>query len=239
MRDSFTLVNNAAAGAWVADAAGNVALTPGFVVPLTELISSVMIDPAVGVAATFDFTLAGTYVAGDEVKLTVVSNETTRQLWRKTYTHIVQVGAVTVTNIADAFVLLMSADALATETPYTASNVAGVISITSKSDDAGSLQGFAYATSTAGTAVAGATSFTASEGQPDDLRDEGVAESDITGASYDTVRILYRPKVAQPFINSAGANEVEIYWFGTPGVNNGAGDAGNTGGADLNDLINA
>jgi len=232
-RDYFSLVNNAAAGAWAADADGNVALTPGFLVPLVDLQSSVYTAPVVGVAGYNTVTLASTYVAGDEVTLTVVSNDTSRQLWRKTYRHTAQAGAVTVTDIATALTALIAKDGEANETPYTATNVAGVITITQKNDDKNSLQVEVYTTSVAGTIVAVATATVISEGYPDDLVDRGIDAADITSATFDTVRIVYTPSVAQPFINSVGSNSVEIFWFGTEG------DGATTGGFALDALINA
>lgn len=238
-RNYMTLVNNDAAGAWAATAEGNVELTDGFVVPKVDLISSVMTSPVTGVAAKRTITIGGTYAVGDEVRVTVISNAAKRQQWRKTYVHTVVTGGTALATIASAINDLIAADGEAVECPYSSTVATAVITVTSKNDDTSSLEIETYTTSAAGTAVVSAKTFTASEGQADDLRDKGVEESLITQATYDTVRIVYEPKVAQPFIDMKGAKQIEIFWYGTVGTNNGAGDVANTGGADLNDLINS
>jgi hypothetical protein len=231
-RSYITLVNNAAPAAPAVTAEGNIALTDGFVVPAEDLVSSVYIAPAVGVAANRDITIGGTFAVGDVLKVTIISNAVSRQQWRKTYTHTVEVGFTALNDIAAAINALIDADGEQLDCPYTSEVVGPVITVTSKNDDTSSLEIESYTTSAAGTAVVSAKTFTASEGQPDDLRDKGADESLVTAANYDTVRIVYKPTVAQPFIDMEGKKSIEIFWFGA--------DAGTAaGGSALDTLINS
>jgi phage tail sheath gpL-like len=195
---------------------GMVDLAPNFVVSADELKGATFIAPNVGSASTGTVTFAGTYVAGDEIKVTIVSNATSRSLWRKTYTHIVVAGSTSVTAIATAVKNMIASDGLTDECPYNATSAVGVVTVTAKNDDKRSLNITGFTNSAAGTVAVSAISTTISEGQPSDLADKGVAADLITLASYDTVRINYKPKVAQPHIDSEGTIEKEIYWYGTP-----------------------
>ena len=211
-----------------ANTAGVIDLSPSFKVEKAELKSPIFIAPATGVAGYLTNTFAGTYAVGDEVRFTITSNAVSRRLWRKSYTLTVQAGATTVTDIAAAFAALISADVSA-ESPYaSATNTAGVLTVTQKGDDKRGLVGYVYTDSAAGTTVNVPTATVVSEGQPSDLVDRGVDAADINLASYDTVRIAYSAVAPIPFIDSVGATVKEIYWYGTAGE-----------GADLVTLINA
>jgi hypothetical protein len=123
---------------------------------------------------------------------------------------------------------LIQADGESLETPYNATVLGSVVTVTAKEDDKHALLFFVSKTSTLGTIVASAVSTTISEGNPSDLLDKGVPASEITLASYDTVRILYEPLVAQPFIDTKVARQIELFWYGDPGE-----------GAALETLINS
>lgn len=201
-------------------------LTPSFSVPAHTLKGAVFVAPAAGTARVIRFTFAGTYVTGDIVRLTITDNSVSRQMWQKSYEYIVQNGD-TVTDIADAFEAKINAEGA--ECPYTASNVAGQLNITSKQTEKKTLLGVEYTDSAAGTITAAIpTAGTNSEGQQSDLVAAGIPEDNMTLSSYDTVRINYYPDAAQPFRDSAGAKMVELIWFGTPGE-----------GAALETLINS
>jgi hypothetical protein len=214
-RDYFTLM---AEGHVPALLNGKVDLTPSFVVSADELKGAVNIVYAAGSVDSNDITIAGTYVAGDDIVVTIVSNATSRQLWRKTYKHTVQAGGEAVAVIAAAINDLIVADGKSNETPYTSTVAAGVITVVAKTDDKRAIQVSVYTNSVAGTITELLTPGVISEGNPDDLIDKGVAPSDINLTQYDTVRIKYEPEVAQPFINSKGANQVEVFLYTDAGA---------------------
>lgn len=207
--------------------AGRVLLSPSFSVDATELEGAIFIAPNAGVVTTETITIGGTYVAGDIVVLTFTSNATSRQQWIKRYKYITVTGDTT-TTIATALTALIHSDGLSAECPYDATSAAAVITVVAKTNDKHAFRSYKYVASTSGTVTLGAISTTISEGQPADLLDRGVPAANINLASYDTVRIIYQPTVAQPFIDSVGANSEEIYWFGTAGE-----------GAALETLINS
>jgi hypothetical protein len=205
---------------------GTIDLTPGYVVPETSLKKAIFVAPVVGAAGYLTTTFASTYVSGDFIRLTITSNLTNRQQWRKSYTYSV-VSGDTVTIIAAAFASLISAD-MGMNSPYaSAVSALGVLTVTQKGDDKRGLVGYDYTDSAAGTMVTVATQTVYSEGQPSDLIDKGIDAMAINLASYDTVRIAANPEAPIPFINAVGAVASEIYWFGSPGE-----------GANLATLIN-
>jgi hypothetical protein len=210
-----------------ANTGGIVDLSPKYSAEKAELKSAIFIAPAVGVAGYLTVTIAGTYAVGDLVRVTITSNLIGRQQWRKSYVHTVVAGGTSVTAIATAIAALIAAD-VAPDSPYaSATNVAGVITVTQAGDDKRGLVGYVYTDSALGTIVNVPTVTVYSEGQPSDLVDRGVDASDINLASYDTVRIALQVGAAIPFVDSIGATAREIYWFGTPGE-----------GANLATLIN-
>lgn len=213
-RSKFALLNEATNTP--ADTGGIINLTEKFLIPRSELKSAISIAAAAGVAGYLTITIAGTYAVGDLVRITITSNLTSRQLWRKSYVHRVQAGATTVTDIAAAFAALISAD-IAPGSPYaSASNVAGVLTVTQYDDDKRGLVGYVYTDSAAGTIANVPTATVISEGQPSDLVDMGIPADEITAASYTTVRIAFQHEVAVPFVDSVGAVAKEIVWYGTP-----------------------
>lgn len=224
-RNFFALI---AEGHTPALTAGNIDLSPKYVVAKTELTKAIFIAPAVGVAGFQTTTIAGTYAVGDELKLTFTSNLTSRQLWRKAYSYTVPTGGTAVGDIAAAIGALISADISASAPYATVGVVAGVITTTQLGDDKRGLVAYDYTDSVAGTIVSVATVTVISEGQPDDLVDKGISADDINLASYDTVRIALNVEAAIPFIDSVGSSAKEIFWFGTPGE-----------GANLATLVNA
>ncbi len=197
-------------------AAGNIDLSPKYVVPKSTLIKALNITPVLGVAGFLTVTFAGTYAAGEFLRLTITSNLTNRQQWRKSYTYTVVAGD-TVTYIAAAFEALVSAD-ISEISPYAlAVSAVGVLTITQKGDDKRGLVGYTHTDSAAGTMVNVPTLTTVSEGYPSDLEDRGIDASEINLATYDTVRIALNAEAPVPFIDSVSAVAKEIFWFGTPG----------------------
>ena len=213
-RDYFALLNGVSNTP--ADTAGIVNVTEKFSVQRSELKSAISIAAVVGVAGFLTVTIAGTWAVGDDVRLTITSNLTSRQQWRKSYVHRVLAGATSVTDVATALRKLVEADISATAPYASATNAAGVITITQLDDDKRGLVGYVYTDSAAGTIVNVPTATVISEGYPSDLVDRGIPAGDITAASYTTVRIAFHAEVAIPFIDSVGATSKEIYWYGTP-----------------------
>ena len=227
-RNYFALIAEGHTPLLAAD--GTIDLTPGYVVPKTSLIKAIFVAPVAPPTAAAGFlttTFAGTYVSGDFIRLTVTSNLTNRQQWRKSYVYSV-VSGDTVTDIAAAFAALISAD-MGENSPYaSAVSALGVLTVTQKGDDKRGLVGYEYTDSAAGTIALVSTLTVYSEGQPDDLVDKGIDAMAINLASYDTVRIAANPEAPIPFIDAVGAVAKEIYWFGTPGQ-----------GAPLETLVNS
>jgi len=223
-RNYFALI---AEGHTPALTAGSIDLTPGYVVPKSTLIKALFVAPAVGVAGFLTTTFAGTYAYGEQVRLTITSNLTSRQQWRKSYVYTVVAGD-TVTTIAAAMAALVAADISETSPYASATSALGVVTITQKGDDKRGLVAYDYTDSVAGTMVTVSTPTVISEGQPSDLEDRGIPADQIGLASYDTVRIAANPEAPIPFIDAVGAVAKEIYWFGTPGE-----------GAALETLINS
>jgi hypothetical protein len=183
------------------------------------LVDNAVISPAVGAAGDVEVTFAGTYVAGDFVRVTLTSQARSSQFLTKSYTHTVQAGATTVTDVAAAFAALITADITAglNDVIATATSALGVLTITQAGDDKAALKGVAYTDSAAGTVAVVETATTYSEGQPSDLVDAGVPAGDINLASYDTVKITLSADAAIPFIDSAGKTVKEIKWYGPVG----------------------
>lgn len=200
-----------------ANTGGIVDLAPDFKVEKKELLFAILIAPAVGVAESIAITFAGTWVVGDKITLTLTSNDSSPQKWIKAYQHTVITGATTSALIAAAIAAKITADGLLSETPYTASVAGAVITVAAKSDDTRSLDLTKYTNSSAGTITPVVTAPTISEGQPQDLMDNGVPADKITLASYDTVRITYQPEAPISGVNSVGPISKEIYWYGTVG----------------------
>ncbi|MHA2053560.1 MAG: hypothetical protein ACW99F_08185 [Candidatus Hodarchaeales archaeon] len=196
---------------------GMIDLSPKYIVPKSSLTKALFIAPAVGVPGFVTTTIAGTYAVGDEVRLTITSNLTSRQQWRKSYVHVVETGATAVNDVAAALGALVEAD-ISSEAPYASVSVlANVITITQKGDDKRGLVAYDYTDSAAGTITSVITHTVISEGQPDDLVDRGIDASEINLTSYDTVRIALNAEAPIPFIDAVGAVAKEIFWFGTTG----------------------
>lgn len=200
-----------------ANTGGIIDLSPKYSVEASELKSAFYVAPVAGTPGYLTVTFAGAYAVGDELRLTITSNLTGGQQFRKSYTHTVLAGAATVTDIALAFSLLLSRDVAAGQVYASAVPAAGVLTITQLGDDKRGIVGYVYTDSAAGTMVNVPTQTVYSEGQPSDLVDKGIPVGDINLASYDTVRIALEVGAAIPFIDSVGVTAKEIYWFGTPG----------------------
>jgi phage tail sheath gpL-like len=207
-------------------ASGKVDLSPSFVVSADSLLGAVSHVYAAGTARTLTITFAGTYAAGDIVKVTIVDNSESRQIWRKQYQYTVVAGD-TVTTIANAVEALIDADTLA---PYTASNVAGVLTITASQTLKNSMVGYVYADSTAGTiAYVVGVAGTVSSGTPAQAIVDGISADLITNSTFDVVVIQYNPSADQNFTDgTVDGKSMELVWYG---------DAGE--GAALTALINA
>ncbi len=198
---------------------GIVKLAPDFSVPEAALANatSINIGQVPGGAGSVAITFSGTYAAGDQAKVTISSNLTSRQKFRKTYTVDVVAGATTVTNIAAALVskIQREIDAGLIDYPFASvGNVAGVVTVTQKGDDSHGLEVFVYATSSNSGAIGSViTQTTISEGQPSDLADAGIPADKIVAANYATVLVPYNIQVAQPFIDLKGevATHLKIF----------------------------
>ena len=199
-----------------ANTGGIVDLSPEFKVEKSELKSAILIAPQAGTPASYDVTIAGAYVVGDQITVSVQSNETSNQIWLKSYKHIVQQGATSNNAIAAAIGNKIAADA-ANDAPYTVSVAANVITITAINDDKQALTGQVYTNSSAGTVVGVLTPAVISEGQPQDLIDKGVDPSKINLAAYDTVVIDYEADAPIGSIDAVTGNARELRWYGTPG----------------------
>jgi hypothetical protein len=213
-RDYFSLI---AEGHTPSVTNGFLDLTPEFVVEAdsTVLKDALNIVQVLGSPSSADITIGGVYAAGDEVRVTLTSNATSRQVWRKSYAYVVEAGD-TNNDIAAALNALIYADGLQVETPYNSTVVGPVITVTAKTDDKQALQGEVYTDSAAGTIVFALTPAVISEGNPSDLIDRGIPAEKINLVAYDTVRITYCPQVAQPFIDTPIGKSVEIYLYLTP-----------------------
>ncbi len=224
-RDYFALI---AEGYTPANTGGIIDLTPSYKVEKTELKSALFVAPQVGTAGFLTVTVANTYAVSDLVRLTITSNITSRQLYRKSFVYTVQAGD-TNDDIAAYFANSIAKEAGSLNSPFaSAVALANVVTITQQDDDKQGLIAYTYTDSAAGTIDSLPTLTVISEGQPSDLVDKGVEASEINIASYDTVRIDLHADVAIPFIDSVGATAKEIYWYGTPGE-----------GAPLETLINS
>lgn len=213
-RNYFALLNGSANTPALAN--GKINVTENFSVFQTELKSYVEATQVVGTAGFLEVTIAGTYAVGDAVRVTITSNLTSRQAWRKSYSHIVVAGSTTNDDIALAMANLIVAD-IGPNSPYASSvAVANVVTITQLDDDKRGLVGYTFTDSAAGTIANVPTATVISEGQPSDLVDRGIPAGDITIANYTTLRITLHSEVAIPFIDSAGVTAKEIYWYGTP-----------------------
>lgn len=208
-RDAIPFVN--VAGFVPSTTAGvGTQVTEEFFAPVGTLKSSVLITGDAGSPQTQDITIGGAYVTGDEVRVTVVSNDSSRQLWRKSYSYVVQPGD-TNDDIAAALSAQIAADGTFPEAPVSASVVANVVTVTAKSGLKNAFVMYEYTDSAAGTIVLGAVAYTPEVGTPDYLRSLGVPEDQIVLPLYDIVRIDYEAIVAVPFIDSKGAKEIELY----------------------------
>lgn len=197
---------------------GIVTLAPDFSVPEAALANATSINIAQqsGTAGYVEITFAGTYIAGDQAKVTISSNLTSRQKFRKTYTVDVLAGATTVTNIAASLVakIQREIDAGLIDYPFASvSNAAGVVTVTQTGDDSHGLEAFVYTASAAGTIASAITDTVISEGQPSDLTDAGIPSDKVVAANYATVLVPYNIQVAQPFIDSKGevATHLKIF----------------------------
>jgi hypothetical protein len=213
-REFFALL---AEGHTPANTGGLVDLTPAFKVGEHTLKSAIFIAPATGVAGIVEYTIAGTYAVGDQIRVTVQSNLTSAQKFRKSYLVEVEPGDDN-DALAAKLAAKMNIDVANTNAPFASAVVAAnVVTLTQKGDDKRGITSDEWTDSAAGTIVGAPTATTISEGQPSDLVDAGIPAEDINLASYDTVRIVYEADSAVPFIDSKGAQGKEIFWYGTPG----------------------
>jgi hypothetical protein len=197
---------------------GIVKLAPDFSVPEAALanVTSINIGQQAGTAGYVEITFAGTYVAGDQAKVTISSNLTSRQKFRKTYTVDVLAGATGTTAIAASLVakIQREIDAGLIDYPFASvGNVSGVVTVTQAGDDSHGLEVFVYTASAAGTIASAITDTVISEGQPSDLTDAGIPSDKVVAANYATVLVPYNIQVAQPFIDSKGevATHLKIF----------------------------
>lgn len=194
-------------------------LSPGYSISGESLrnVTAINIVAAAGTAGSDSIIFSGTYEVGDQVKVTISSNLTASQKYRKTYTvdvsKSIKKSTNTLTNraIADAFEAKFASEINAGLIDYPiASAVAstvgatGKLLITQKGADKKGLETFVYASSSAGVVASTISQTVYSEGQPADLKEAGIAADEITAATYTTTLVTLNIDVAQPFIDSKG-----------------------------------
>ena len=215
MRETIAIVSEAIP----TEAGGLFTLAPDFVIKGETLRNATAINIAeeAGLAGKFTVTIGGTYAIGDQVKVTVASNLTSRQKFVKTYT--VEVTSALAGNnnaIASALEAKFAAELGAglIDYPFSASSVAtNVVTVTQNGDDSKGLEVYAHADSGAGTVAIVVTNTTISEGQPSDLVDAGIPADKIVSAQYKTIIVPFNLEVAQPFIDSKGVVVKELKIF--------------------------
>lgn len=227
MRNYMTVVNNATA---ITTTTINGVVYVNINGTKTQIIKGQVSFPAAatataaGTAGTAIITLTGTFVAGDQVRLTV-SLPNSGQRLIKSYVHTVVAGGTSVTAIALALAALITADITAgLPSIATAVPVAGVLTLTQDTKLGAIIGGstpvnvVAYADSTAGVATVTGTATTVSQGTPADLIAEGVDPGEIALASYSTVLLKAKIDGAFPFIDSDGKTVKEIKFYSTPAI---------------------
>jgi hypothetical protein len=215
-RDYFALINEVTNLPAASGTPSKINVTAKFNPFRSELKSVISIPQVVGTAGTLAITIAGAYAVGDEIRVTITSNLTSRQAWRKSYVYTVPAGGTANNAIALAIANLIAAD-VNPNSPYASAIAAvNVVTVTQLDDDKRGLVGYEYTDSAAGTIAIVSTPTVISEGQPSDLVDKGIDPALITAANYTTLRITFHNEVAIPFIDSQGATCKEIYWYGTP-----------------------
>ncbi len=213
MRNYFPIL---AEGFDTTEVGGVITLAPDFTAPSESLSSAILVAADPGTASDSVVTFAGTYVVGDQIRVSVTVARSNQKA-TKSYVYTV-LAADTVTTIAAAFAGFISADiANGLSELASATSALGVLTITSSSVDSNNMQTVVYTDSAAGTVGVVNNAATFSEGQPSDLVAKGVPAGDINLASYDTVKIVLKADAAIPFIDSVGKTVKEIYWYGTPG----------------------
>ena len=215
-REKFPIV---AEGHVPAVTAGFVDLSPKFKVPAHTLKGAVFVAPQAGTPGNLAITLAGTYSVGDKIRITIVSNLVSGQIWRKSYLIEVKAGATALVDIAQQLADAMGRDVANANAPLASAVAAGaVVTVTQKGDDKRGLNSEDWTDSASGTVTVVNTPTVISEGQPDDLLDAGVPAEQINLASYDTVKIIYNADAEVPHIGYLGAEVKEILWYGDPGT---------------------
>jgi hypothetical protein len=210
-RNAVVLVVNDPAFTVAANPDGSVEVAPGFTAPVGTLKSAVSTPYAAGSPFTQTITVGGTYVVGDEIRVTIVSNDESRQLYRKSYAYIVSPGD-TNTTIATKITAMIATDGLAVETPYTATSAGAVITVVAKSAVKNATRITVFENSALGTLTLGAAAATRAVGTPAHLISLGAKVTQLApGVTYDVVRVDYEPTTAVPFIDTKGVREVELY----------------------------
>lgn len=200
-----------------ANSGGFIDLTPGFKVPTHTMKSAINIAAAVGVAGKVVYTIAGTYAVGDQIRVTIQSNLTSGQKFRKSYLLEVEAGD-TNNNLATKLAAKIAYDVANTNAPFaSATPSTNTVTVTQKGDDKRGITSDEWTDSASGTIAGVVTATTISEGYPSDLVDAGIPADQINLASYDTCRIVFDADCAAPFIDSRGVQVKEIVWFGTAG----------------------
>lgn len=183
---------------------------------------------AAGTAGAAIVTLTGTYVAGDQVRVTL-SLPNSGQRLIKSYVHTVVTGGTSVDAVAAALAALITADITAgLPGVATAISAAGVLTITqdtklsaifsTTATVSGAANVVVYADSAAGVATVTGTATTFSQGTPADLIAEGVDAGDIGLATYSTVLLKAKIDGAFPFIDSDGKTVKEIKFYSTNAI---------------------
>tara|TARA_R110002126_G_scaffold94290_6_gene222698 strand:+ start:146 stop:829 length:684 start_codon:yes stop_codon:yes gene_type:complete len=173
-----------------------------------------------GTLGNVTVTVGGTYVAGDQVRVSLslpASNRIT-----KSYVHTVVSGGVALNVIAVALAALIAADVNA-GLPGLAAPVVPAGAVVTLIQDG--TQGViltnnvvAYTDSALGTVAVASVATVRSQGTPADLLEEGVDAGVIGLATYSTVLLKNSVNAAIPFIDSEGKTVKEIKFYSTPAI---------------------
>jgi len=174
-----------------------------------------------GAPGTVTITFGGTYVVGDQVRVTLSVPNSTQRI-TKSYVHTVVAGGTALNDIAVAIAALIAADVNNGLPGVLSPAVPGGAVVTLIQDGT---QGVilsnnvvAYTDSAAGTTAISGVAVTRSQGTPADLLEEGVDAGDIGLASYSTVLLKNKVDAAIPFIDSEGKTVKEIKFYSTPAI---------------------
>lgn len=193
-----------------------------------QVTAGAVIATAAGTAGAAIVTFTGTFVAGDQVRLTLSLPDSGQRI-TKSYLHTVVTGGTSLTSVAAAFATLITASITAgLPGVATAINAANVLTITQDTKlsvifsttltVSGAANVVVYADSAAGVATVTGTAAAVSQGLPANLLAEGVDAGNIGLATYSTLLLKAKIDGAFPFIDSDGKTVKEIKFYSTNAI---------------------